>query len=244
VLRQQGYGRDSVVPAGARVLVQRNGNLSVDVTEQIHPANAALIVLAARTIGLDVAGVDLVVEDISRPMREQGGAVLEVNAMPGMMMHLRPGAGQARAVNEIIMAAVFPNGQDGRIPVVAVNGNGACEVAREVGRLLMDKGLTVGLACSEGTFVNGELTRPGNWATSRGAADLLMHPLLEVAVVETPDTAIDEEGLGFDRCDVAVFTGGVSAAAGVLASCARPGGAITGLPRERLAAEAVGRLAL
>ncbi len=97
------------------VLIQRNGNLAVDVTDLLHPQNAALVALAARTIGLDVAGVDLVVEDISQPMREQGGAILEVNAMPGLMMHVKPGVGEPRPVGDIIVASVIPPGTDARI---------------------------------------------------------------------------------------------------------------------------------
>ncbi len=204
VLARQGYEPASIPPAGERVLIQRNGNLAVDVTDQVHPDNAALVSLAARTIGLDVAGVDLVVEDISRPMREQRGAILEVNAMPGLMMHLKPGAGAPRPVGDIIVASVIPPDSNGRIPMVAVNGRGASAIAREVGRLLSAGGLCTGVTCSEGTFVDGVKTRSsGN--TSRHAAELLMHPLLEAAVVETPDEAILNEGLGFEECQVAIL---------------------------------------
>ncbi len=206
VLARQGYEPASIPPAGERVLIQRNGNLAVDVTDRVHPHNAALVALAARTIGLDVAGVDLVVEDISRPMREQGGAILEVNAMPGLMMHLNPGAGQPRPVGDIIVASVIPPGSDGTIPIVAVNGAGATAIARELGAMLTAQGLCTGVACADGTFVDGEQTRRAGH-TSRHAADLLMHPLLEAAVVEVTDEAILNEGLGFGRCEVALFSG-------------------------------------
>ncbi len=204
VLARQGYEPGSIPPEGERVLIQRNGNLAADVTDQVHPDNAALVALAARTIGLDVAGVDLVVEDISRPMREQRGAILEVNAMPGLMMHLKPGAGAPRPVGDIIVASVIPAGSNGRIPVVAVNGRGASAIALEIGKLLSESGLCTGVTCSEGTFVDGVKTRPaGN--TSRHVADILMHPLLEAAVAETPDEAIFNEGLGFEECLVAIL---------------------------------------
>ncbi len=206
VLARQGYEPVSVPRAGDHILIQRNGNLAVDVTDLVHPDNAALVALAARTIGLDVAGVDLVVEDISRPMREQGGAILEVNAMPGLMMHLKPGVGEPRPVGDIIVAAVIPPGTDGRIPIVAIQGNGATAIAHEISALLTAHGLCAGVACSEGTFVNGHQTRRAG-QTSRHAADLLLHPLLEAAVVEVRDEAILQDGLGFDRCNLALFTG-------------------------------------
>ena len=235
VLARQGYQCDSVPPAGKRVLIQRNGNLAVDVTDQVHPDNAALVVLAARTIGIDVAGVDLVVEDIGRPIREQGGAVLEVNAMPGIMMHLHPGIGAPRPVHEIIVEAVFPRGADGRIPIVAVHaGPNSNVIAQEIARQLSATGLTVGLTTSDGTFVDGQLTRAGCCATSQAAADLLLHPMIQAAVFETPGDAILNEGLAFDRCDVAVITGPATAATPVLLATLAPNGAVV-----QTAAEAV-----
>jgi cyanophycin synthetase len=206
VLERQGYQAASIPGAGERVLIQRNGNLAVDATDLVHPDNAALVALAARTIGLDVAGVDLVAEDISRPMREQGGAILEVNAMPGLMMHLKPGAGEPRPVGDIIVASVIPPGTDGRIPIVAVNGNGAAAISREIGKLLSAQGLCTGITCADGTFVGGRQTRrAGN--TSRHASDLLLHPLLEAAVAEVTDEAILTEGLGFEQCRIAILMG-------------------------------------
>src|SRR5262249_54152463 len=125
VLAEQGYTPDSVPPAGARVLIRRNGNLSTggtatDVTDRVHPDVAAGAVDAGRVIGLDIAGVDVVVEDISRPLEAQRGAVVEVNAGPGLRMHLEPSAGKPRPVGEAIIDMLFPGRQSGRIPVVAV----------------------------------------------------------------------------------------------------------------------------
>ena len=227
VLSRQGYTPASVPLDGERVLIQRNGNLSVDVTDLVHPENAALVALAARTIGLDIAGVDLVVEDISRPMREQRGAILEVNAMPGLMMHLKPGLGEARPVADIIVSSVLPAGT-GRIPIVAVNGLNASAIAQEIGQRLTAGGLCTGVTCAEGTFVDGVKTRQGG-NTSRHAADLLMHPLLEAAVVETPDEAVLSEGLGFEECRVAILAESASdslAARRVLAESVSEGGAL------------------
>jgi cyanophycin synthetase len=229
VLARQGYEPASIPAEGERVLIQRNGNLAVDVTDLVHPDNAALVALAARTIGLDVAGVDLVVEDISKPMRPQGGAILEVNAMPGLMMHLKPGAGESRPVGDIIVASVIPSGTDGRIPIVAVNGNGCAAICREIGALLNAQGLCTGVTCAEGTFVNGEQTRRAG-GTSRHAADVLMHPLLEASVMEVYDEAIINEGLGFEQCQIAIFTGsgpeGLTSAKRVLAESVAAGGTV------------------
>ena len=229
VLARQGFEPASIPAEGERVLIQRNGNLAVDVTDLVHPDNAALVALAARTIGLDVAGVDLVVEDISKPMRPQGGAILEVNAMPGLMMHLKPGAGAPRPVGDIIVASVIPPGTDGRIPIAAVNGDGAAAISREIGKLLSAQGLCTGVACTAGTFVDGEQTRRAGGA-SRHAADLLLHPLLEAAVVEVPDEAIVTGGLGFELCHMAIFTSsgpeGLTPARRVLAESVAEGGTV------------------
>lgn len=251
VLARQGYQPSSIPGEGERVLIQRNGNLAVDVTDLVHPDNAAIVALAARTVGLDVAGVDLVVEDISRPMREQRGAILEVNAMPGLMMHVKPGAGVPRPVGDIIVASIVPPGTDGRIPFAAVNGPGAATVARETGALLTARGLCTGVACADGTFVDGVQTRRAGNA-SRYAADLLLHPLLEAAVAEVPDEAILNDGLGVEQCHVAIFTGsgpeGLTAAKRVLAESVAPGGAVilnAALPwAEELAARWQGEIVL
>ena len=202
-LARQGFTVDAVPDEGVQVLIQRNGNSSIDVTDEIHPENHEIFAVAARAIGLDVAGIDCVAEDLSRPLREQGGAILEVNAMPGLMMHLHPAVGKPRAVDEIIVASIFPEGNDGRIPIIAVC-SGSEDAAEEIAGLLQARGIYVGLTSESGMFAGGVQIRRGNCATSACAADLLMHPLVQVAVCETPDSAIVEEGLAFDRCNVIV----------------------------------------
>jgi cyanophycin synthetase len=198
-----------VPPAGEQVLVQRNGNLSNDVTDQVHPENAAAAVLAAKTVGLDVAGVDMVADDISRPLRLQGGAVVEVNAGPGLQMHLQPGTGLPRPVGKLIVASLFPPDATGRIPLVAVSGGSdRTMIARLVSHLLHVAGVRTGLACAAGTYANGQPLRDDNAADARSAADLLLHPLIEAAVFETPEAGVVRDGLGFDRCQVAVMAEG------------------------------------
>src|SRR6185437_13938673 len=113
---------DSVPPSGKKVLLLRNGNVAIDVTDQVHPSVAATVTLAARVVGLDIAGVDLVAEDITRPLDEQRGAIVEVNAGPGLLMHLKPADGQPRPVGRAIVDHLFPEGDAGRIPIVGVTG--------------------------------------------------------------------------------------------------------------------------
>ena len=150
-LERQGYDADSIPPQGKQVLIQRNGNVAFDVTDEVHPEVAATVALAARIVGLDIAGVDLVAEDISRPLAEQGGAIVEVNAGPGLLMHLKPAQGQPRPVGKAIVDNLFAEGESGRIPVVGISGtDGKSLAARIVARLLHLRGDYVGLACDRG----------------------------------------------------------------------------------------------
>jgi cyanophycin synthetase len=212
VLAEQGYTPDSVPPAGARVLIRRNGNLSTggtatDVTDRIHPEVAARAVDAARTVGLDIAGVDIVAVDIGRPLEEQGGAVVEVNAGPGLRMHLEPSAGKPRPVGEAVVSLLFPEGENGRIPVVAVTGvNGKTTTTRLLAYLLARPGRVVGMTCTDGMFVDGRRLDARDCSGPRSARAVLLNPRVHVAVLETARGGILREGLGFDRCDVAVVT--------------------------------------
>jgi cyanophycin synthetase len=211
VLAEQGYTPDSVPPAGTRVLIRRNGNLSTggtatDVTDLVHPEVAARAVDAARVVGLDIAGVDIVVADISLPLEGQGGVVVEVNAGPGLRMHLEPSAGKARPVGEAVVSMLFADGQTGRIPIVAVTGvNGKTTTTRLVAHLLHREGHQVGMTCSDGAYINGRRIAPKG-AGAGTARALLLNPRVTAAVFETARGGILDEGLGFDQCDVALVT--------------------------------------
>ncbi len=212
VLESQGFTPDSVPPAGETVLIRRNANLSTggtaeDVTDLVHPEVAARCIEAARMIGLDIAGVDVVVEDISRPMEEQGGVVVEVNAAPGLRMHLEPSSGQGRPVGDAILDLVYPDGHNGRIPVVAVTGvNGKTTTTRFIAHLLEESGRFVGLTCTDGIYIGDRRIDHGDCSGPTSARMVLMNPAVEAAVLETARGGILRAGLGFDRADVAVVT--------------------------------------
>ncbi len=182
VLEQQGYTIDSVPATGAKVMVQRNGNLAVDVTDAVHPQVARQAELAARVIGLDVAGIDVIAEDISRPLEEQAGVIIEVNAGPGLQMHIDPELGKPRPVGEAIVATLFDDKDQGRIPLVSVTGSsGTAAVARLAAHLVSQSGLTVGLACADGIFVGATRTQLDDGRGASSARNVLLNPLVEAA---------------------------------------------------------------
>ncbi|RZI44549.1 cyanophycin synthetase [Herbaspirillum sp. HC18] len=208
VLERQGLNPDSVPAKGKTVLIQVRGNLAFDCTDDVHPEVAAAASLAARIVGLDIAGVDLVAEDISRPLEEQGGAIVEVNAGPGLLMHLKPATGKPRNVGKAIVDHLFPKTDDnGRIPIVGVTGSrGKTMVSRLVARMLKLHGPYVGVACSDGLFLRQRQTVKADCANWASAHRILMNRSVEAAVFENSYRAILTEGLAYDRCQVGVVT--------------------------------------
>lgn len=206
-LARQGFDADSVPPPGTRLLIQRNGNVSIDVTDQVHPEVAAMAALAANVVGLDIAGIDLVADDISRPLEAQRGAIVEVNAGPGLLMHLKPAVGRRRPVGEAIVEHLFPGGADGRIPIVGVAGTrSGSRIAALVAALLRGNGRCIGLANAEGLFVGKRRIADGDCANWAAAQRLLKNRLVECAVIENDARSIATEGLAYDRCSVGVVT--------------------------------------
>lgn len=206
-IARQGFSPDSIPPHGKKVMIQRNGNVAYDVTDLVHPDVAAAVSLAARVVGLDVAGIDLVAEDISRPLAEQAGAIVEVNAGPGLLMHLKPASGEPRPVGMAILNSLFPAEENGRIPIVGITGsNGTGQVARIVAYLLHLSGKRVGLACSDGLFHDQRLVEKGDRANWTAARKLLLNRTAEAAVIENGSDVILGEGLAYDRCQVGVVT--------------------------------------
>ncbi|HWH73975.1 MAG TPA: cyanophycin synthetase, partial [Methylibium sp.] len=208
----QGLTPDSVPEKGRRVVLRNNANLSTggtatDVTDEVHAEVAARAVAAARMVGLHVCGVDVVCESVGRPLEKQSGGVVEVNAAPGLRMHLTPSYGKGRNVGEAIVADLYPSGDDGRIPVVAVTGtNGKTTVTRLIAHLLGATGLTVGMTNTDGVYVDGRTLDRGDCSGPKSARSVLMHPDVEAAVFETARGGLLREGLAFDRCQVAVVT--------------------------------------
>jgi cyanophycin synthetase len=207
-LSQQGLSPESIPAAGASVLVRRNGNLAVDVTDEVHPEVAARAVEAAAVVGLDVCGLDVVAVDIGRPLEEQGGVVVDVNEGPGLQMHMQPAIGKPRPVAEAILATLIPPGESGRIPIIGVAGGSEAAVAAKViARSLAKACGPVGLTSADGVFVNNRRIHAGDSRDPASAELLLMNPVIEAAVFEQAQSGRLIEGLGFDLCDVAVVTG-------------------------------------
>ncbi len=212
VLTEQGLTPESVPEAGRIVLLRQNANLSTggtaeDVTDIVHPEVAARAVEAARIIGLDVAGIDLVTADIMQPLESQRGVVIEVNAAPGLRMHLEPTVGTPRNVGAAIVDTLFATGDDGRIPTAAVTGtNGKTTVVRLISHLAATGGGTVGTTCTEGVWIGGRQIDAGDCSGPRSARRVLANPAVTTAVLETARGGILREGCGFDCCDVAVVT--------------------------------------
>jgi cyanophycin synthetase len=211
-LAKQGYVADSVPPNGQRVTLRNNANLSTggsatDVTDDVHPEVAARAIAAAHMVGLDICGVDLVCDSVLKPIEEQGGGIVEVNAAPGLRMHLSPSFGKGRAVGEAIISSMFAEGDDGRIPVVAVTGtNGKTTTVRLIAHLLSASGLRTGMTNTDGVYIQGRRIDSGDCSGPRSARNVLLHPDVDAAVFETARGGMLREGLAFDRCQVAVVT--------------------------------------
>jgi len=208
LLRRQGLTPDSVPKAGEDVLVQLHGDLTVDETDELHPEVAATCVLAAQTVGLDIAGLDVVAADVAVPLAEQGGAVIEVNASPGMLAHIKPLVGKPRPVGEAIVDQLFPGGDQGLVPLVAISGTvGRTETAALIARWLGALGHVVARADESGLYLGERRldSRPSSHAA--GARRALMNPSASAIVLETEALSVLEQGLAFDACQVAVVLG-------------------------------------
>ncbi|RSZ58893.1 cyanophycin synthetase [Massilia atriviolacea] len=211
-LAKQGLVAESVAAKGQRVVLRNNANLSTggaasDVTDDVHPEVAARAIAAAHMVGLDICGVDLVCDSVLKPIEEQNGGIVEVNAAPGLRMHLSPSFGKGRPVGEAIMSSMFADGDDGRIPVVAVTGtNGKTTTVRLIAHLLTAGGLRTGMTNTDGVYIEGRRIDSGDCSGPRSARNVLLHPDVDAAVFETARGGLLREGLAFDRCQVAVVT--------------------------------------
>jgi cyanophycin synthetase len=207
-LERQGLAPDTVPEAGRKVLIQLNGNVANDVTDLLHPSVAEMAALAARAVGLDIAGIDLVAQDISQPLEQQGGAIIEVNASPGLLAHLKPAAGGTpRNVGGAIIDEMFSDGENGRIPIVGVAGTRhTALIARLAAWQLQVSGRYVGVACEEGVYLNGRKIARGPLTEWESGQRLLLNKNVESAVFANGNRLILGEGLAYDRCIVGVVT--------------------------------------
>ncbi len=215
-LERQGLSPEAIPEAGREVLIQRNGNVSIDCTDDVHPEVAHSVSLAARVVGLDVAGIDVVAQDISRPLEPQGGAIVEVNAGPGLLMHLKPAEGTPRPVGRDICEHLFPHGttdvseagqhsQYGRIPVIGIAGSrGTQDIARLLAWLLHLSGRYTGLACRNGLFLDQRCIDTSDCANWEAGQLLLINRAVQAAVLENGADVILRTGLCYDHCQIGV----------------------------------------
>jgi cyanophycin synthetase len=210
-LRKRGLTLAHVPARGEVVTLRESINLSTggvarDVTDEVHADVKLLCERAARAVGLDICGVDLVLEDIARPFSKGRGAVIELNASPGLRMHHFPSEGEARDVGSKIVSMLFPEG-DGRVPVISVTGtNGKTTVTRMIGHVLAAGGLCVGVTTTDGIWIGGRCVAKGDTTGPHSARTVLSDPTVEAAVLETARGGIARRGLGYDWSDVGVLT--------------------------------------
>lgn len=210
LLQRQGYTLDTVLEPEAVCYLRATANLStggiaVDRTDDIHPENIWLAQRVAKTIGLDIAGIDIVTLDISKPLRDVDGVVVEVNAAPGFRMHVCPSVGLPRNVAAPVMDMLFPNGKSGRIPILAITGtNGKTTTTRLIAHIYKQTGQVVGYTTTDGIYIDDHLVEKGDTTGPQSAQVILKDPTVEVAVLETARGGILRSGLAFDNCDVGV----------------------------------------
>jgi cyanophycin synthetase len=169
------------------------------------PFNVSLFERIARIVGLDIAGIDVVAPDVTTPLSENGGGIIEVNAAPGFRMHIAPSEGLARNVAEPVVDMLFPPGTPARVPIIAITGtNGKTTTTRLIAHIVKNSGLNVGFTTTEGIYIGNSLIQPGDNTGPVSAQLVLKDPTVEIAVLETARGGIIRAGLGFDRCDIGV----------------------------------------
>ena len=210
VLDKQGYQLTTVLSKGEMAYLRATANLStggisIDRTDQIHPENIWLAQRVVKTIGLDIAGIDMVTPDISKPLRAVNGVIVEVNAAPGFRMHASPSQGLPRNVAAPVLDMLFPSGTPSRIPIIAITGtNGKTTTTRLTAHIYRQTGKTVGFSSTDGVYIGNYLAEKGDNTGPYSAGMILKDPTVEVAVLETARGGILRSGLAFDSCDIGV----------------------------------------
>ncbi|MEO6655884.1 MAG: cyanophycin synthetase, partial [Pyrinomonadaceae bacterium] len=209
-IRKAGYELDSILAKDEILHLKTTANIStggtaIDCTDEVHPENIFLFERIARIIGLDVAGVDVIAPNVSEPLRENGGGIIEVNAAPGFRMHLAPSEGIGRNVAEYVIDMLFPPGTPARIPIFSITGtNGKTTTTRLIAHILKNSGRTVGFTTTDGTYIGNQQIVAGDNTGPVSAQLVLKDPTVDVAVLETARGGIIRSGLGFDYCDIGV----------------------------------------
>ena len=209
LLAKLGYDRNTIPAAGEQVFLRSTANLStggtaIDVTDTMHPDNREMAIRAIKAIGLDIGGVDFLTRDITESYRETGGGICEVNAGPGFRMHVAPSEGTPRDVAGPVLDMLFPPDSPSRIPIAAVTGtNGKTTTSRMLAHILKMSGRTVGLTSTDGVYIDGKLSVPGDMTGPISAHMILRDPSVDAAVMETARGGMLRSGLGFQSCNVA-----------------------------------------
>ena len=209
LLKKLAYDRNTVPADGETVYLRSTANLStggtaIDVTDTIHPDNREMAIRTIKAIGLDIGGVDFLTKDITESYRETGGGICEVNAGPGFRMHVAPSEGTPRDVAGPVLDMLFPPDSPSRIPIAAVTGtNGKTTTSRMLAHILKMRGFTVGLTSTDGVYIDGQLSVPGDMTGPVSAKMILRDPSVDAAVMETARGGMLRGGLGFQTCNVA-----------------------------------------
>ena len=213
LIKDAGYSLESVLPEGEKLILKDTANLSTggtaeDVTDIVHPANVSMAERISKIIDLDICGIDVMTTDITKPLSETGGAVLEVNAGPGFRMHLAPTTGLPRNVAAPVIDKLFPQkGDTGRIPIIATSGtNGKTTTTRLIAHIAKMKGYRVGYTTSDGVYIQNRLLMTGDCTGPASTEFVLKDPTVNFAVLECARGGLLRAGLGFKKCDVAVVT--------------------------------------
>lgn len=212
ILDDKGYTLETVLPKDYELLLKPTANISTggtaeDITDHVHPSNIFMCERIARIIGLDICGIDIMSPDLSVPISEIGGAVLEVNAAPGFRMHLEPTVGIPRNVAEPVIDMLYPTGTSARIPIIAVSGtNGKTTTTRLMAHICKQVGHKVGYTTTDGVYIQNEMMMKGDCTGPISAEFVLKDPTVDFAVLECARGGILRAGLGFHNCDIAIIT--------------------------------------
>jgi cyanophycin synthetase len=212
ILDKRGYTLDTVPPDGEKVFLKSTANLStggtsVDVTDHVHPQNVFICERISKIIGLDICGIDIMAKNLSEPLTETGGVILEVNAAPGFRMHVAPSEGLPRNVAGHVLDMLYPQGKSARIPIIAVTGtNGKTTTTRLIAHIVKNNGHRVGFTTSDGIYVQNTMMLKGDTTGPVSAEFILKDPTVDFAVLETARGGILRSGLGFGKCDIGVIT--------------------------------------